>query len=94
MVKNPSANAADIRDVGLIPGSERFPRGRHGNTLQYSTWEIPWTEEPGGLPSMGSQTVRQDRSDIHSRLSFLGDCTESLFLRVCFLSFWRVGATL
>ena len=24
------------------------------------TWEIPWTEEPGGLQSMGSQTVRQD----------------------------------
>ena len=24
------------------------------------TWEIPWTEEPGGLQSMGSQGVRQD----------------------------------
>ena len=24
------------------------------------TWEIPWTEEPGGLQSMGSQRVRQD----------------------------------
>ena len=23
-------------------------------------WEIPWTEEPGGLHSMGSQTVRHD----------------------------------
>ena len=23
-------------------------------------WEIPWTEEPGGLPSMGSQRVRYD----------------------------------
>ena len=22
------------------------------------SWEIPWTEEPGGLQSMGSQTVR------------------------------------
>ena len=26
-------------------------------------WRIPWTEEPGGLQSMGSQRVRQDRSD-------------------------------
>ena len=26
-------------------------------------WEIPWTEEPGGLPSMGSQRVRHDRGD-------------------------------
>ena len=25
-------------------------------------WEIPWTEEPGGLQSMGSQRVRQDRT--------------------------------
>ena len=23
-------------------------------------WEIPWTEEPGGLPSIGSQRVRHD----------------------------------
>ena len=23
-------------------------------------WEIPWTEEPGGLPSMGSQRVPHD----------------------------------
>ena len=23
-------------------------------------WKIPWTEEPGGLPSMGSQRVRHD----------------------------------
>ena len=26
-------------------------------------WRIPWTEEPGGLQSMGSQRVKQDRSD-------------------------------
>ena len=24
-------------------------------------WRIPWTEEPGGLQSMGSQRVRHDR---------------------------------
>ena len=29
-------------------------------------WEIPWTEEPGGLQSMGSQGVRHDRA--HTRL--------------------------
>ena len=27
MAKNPPANAGDIRDVGWIPGSGRFPRG-------------------------------------------------------------------
>ena len=33
---NPPANAGDIRDVGLIPGSGRSPGGGHGNPLQYS----------------------------------------------------------
>ena len=27
-------------------------------------WRIPGTEEPGGLPSMGSQRVGHDRSDL------------------------------
>ena len=36
MVKNPSANAGDIRDVGLIPGFGRSPGGGYGNPLQYS----------------------------------------------------------
>ena len=33
VVKNPPANAGDIRDAGLIPGSGRFPGGGHGNPL-------------------------------------------------------------
>ena len=110
-LKNPPANAGDIRDAGLNPGSGRFPGEGNGNPLQYSdqirsdqslsrvwlfatpwiaarqaslsitnsrsslrlmsiesvmpsshlilcitAWEIPWTEEPGGLQSMGSQS--------------------------------------
>ena len=35
MVKNPPANAGDIRKAGLIPGSGRSPGGQHGNPLQY-----------------------------------------------------------
>ena len=31
--------------------------GTHSNTL---AWKIPWTEEPGGLQSLGSQRVRHD----------------------------------
>ena len=33
MVKNLSANAADIRDMGSTPGLGRFPGGGHGNPL-------------------------------------------------------------
>ena len=36
VVKNPPANAGDIRDMGSIPGLGRSPRGGHGNPLQYS----------------------------------------------------------
>ena len=41
MVKNPSAIAGDIRDVGLIPGLGRSPGGGHGNLLQDSCLENP-----------------------------------------------------
>ena len=41
MVKNPPANARDIRDTGLIPGMGRSPGGGHGNPLQYSCLENP-----------------------------------------------------
>ena len=41
MVKNPTANAGDIRDVGSIPGLGRSPGGGHGNPLQYSCLENP-----------------------------------------------------
>ena len=39
VVKNLPASAADVRDLGLIPGSGRSPGGRHGNPLQYSCLE-------------------------------------------------------
>ena len=41
VVKNPSASARDVRDVGSSPGSGRFPGGGHGNPLQYSCLENP-----------------------------------------------------
>ena len=58
-VKNPFANAGDIRDAGLIPGLGRSPRRGHGNPLQYPCLENPWIEEPGGLQSMGLQSWMQ-----------------------------------
>ena len=40
-VKNPSANAEDIRDVGSVPGWGRSPGEGHDNPLQYSFLENP-----------------------------------------------------
>ena len=39
VVEDPPANAGDLRDVGLIPGSGRSPGGGYGNPLQYSCLE-------------------------------------------------------
>ena len=36
MVKNQLANAGDVRDMGSIPGSARFPREGNGSSLHYS----------------------------------------------------------
>ena len=52
MVKNLSANAGDIQDADLIPGSDPLEEGMatHSSIL---AWEIPRTEEPDGLESKG-----------------------------------------
>ena len=43
--------------MDLIPGSRRSPGEGNGNPLQYSCLGNPWTEEPGGLLSLGLQRV-------------------------------------
>ena len=55
LVKNPSANAGDVRDTDSIPGFGRSPGEGNGNPLQYSCLENHMTEEAGGLEYMGSQ---------------------------------------
>ena len=41
VVKNPPANAGDIRGTAWIPGSGVSPGGQQGNPLQYSCLENP-----------------------------------------------------
>ena len=53
-VNNLPANAGDT-ELGSILGSERFPRGRNGNPLQYSCWGNPmdrgaWWATVHGVP--------------------------------------------
>ena len=66
VVTNPSNNAGDTGDVGSIPGPGRSPGGGNGNPLQYLAWNIPWTEEPSGLRSIGSQRVGHDHAAEHT----------------------------
>ena len=61
---------------GPIPGLGRVPGEGNGYPLQYSCWRIPWTEEPGGLQSMGLQTVK------HNWATFTHSCFK------CYLETW------
>ena len=54
MVKNLPANAGD---TDSIPGSERSLEKGMATHSSILAWDIPWTEEPGGLQSMESQRV-------------------------------------
>ena len=61
VIKNPSSNSGDTRDKGSIPGSGRYPGGGNANPLKcVLAWRIPWTEKPGRLQSIGSQTARHE----------------------------------
>ena len=53
-------SACDAGDPVSIPGLGRSPGEGTVYPLQYLAWRIPWTEEPGSLPSMASQRVRYD----------------------------------
>ena len=60
-VKNPPANARDSKKT-QVPSLDQEDPLEEGMTTQSSTlaWRIPWTEEPGGLQSIGSQRVGDD----------------------------------
>ena len=56
MVKNPPANAGEARDSGSTPGQEDTLEKSMATHSSILAWRIPWTEEPGGLQSMGSRS--------------------------------------
>ena len=43
--------------MSLITGSGRSPENEMATHSSILDWRIPWTEEPGGLQSMGLQRV-------------------------------------
>ena len=72
VVKNLPSYVGNLRAMDSIPGVGRCPGERHGNPLQYSCWKVPWTEEPSGLQSIGSQRVRHNWSGLACTHPFLG----------------------
>ena len=61
VVKNRPANAGDVKDPLVRSLGQEDPleeeMATHSSVL---AWRIPWTEEPGGLQSTGSQRVGRE----------------------------------
>jgi len=55
VVKNLPANAGEAGDTSSIPKLGRSHEKEMGTHSSILAWRIPWTEEPGGLQSTGSQ---------------------------------------
>ena len=53
-------SACNVGDLGLIPGLEDPMEKEMATHSSILAWRIPWTEEFGGLQSMGSQRVGHD----------------------------------
>ena len=60
VVKNLPAKAGNIRDSGWTPEWGRSPEVGNDNPHHCPFWEIPWTEEPVGIWSTGSQRAGND----------------------------------
>ena len=60
-------SARNAGDLGLIPGSGRSLEKGMASIL---AWRISWTEEPGGLQSMGSQSWKL-LSNFHFTFTFI-----------------------
>ena len=67
MIKTPPANAGG---ASLTLGGEDPLEKGLATPSSFLAWEIPWTEEPGGLQRIGSQRVAHDRACMH-HTSFL-----------------------
>ena len=67
VVKNLPADAGDVREASLIPGSGRS-QGMAAHSIVLA-WRIPWTEEPGGLQvhRVAKSQTRLKRLSTHAR---------------------------
>ena len=65
VVKNPSANARDEGDAGLIPSLGKSSRGGNGNPLQYSCLENPMDREAWQTTVHGVAKSQTRLSDQH-----------------------------
>ena len=84
MVKNLPGNAGDAFLQSL--GPEDALEKEMATYFSILAWEIPWTEEPGRLQSMGFQRVGHDRVCMCTKYHKLGTLKQQNFFSV---TFWR-----
>ena len=61
LVAQTAKNLPAVQEMGVRSlGGEDPPENRMAAHSSVLAWRIPWTEEPGGLQSMGSQRVGHD----------------------------------
>ena len=60
MIEILPANAEDVRNVVQPLGQEDPLEEGMATHSSILAWRVPWTEEPGGLQSIGSHRVRHD----------------------------------
>ena len=78
-VKNPPAvQETQVQSLGIKDPLEK-EIATHSSIL---AWEMPWTEEPGGLQSMGSQRVGHDLVTEHDNLGYI------IFLNIALYFIW------
>ena len=99
MAKKVKKSACSAGNPGSIPEGGRSPEEGNGNPTPSSilAWKIPWTEEPGGLQSMGLQRVRHnwatitftlqtDKNGYDLLMAFLWDTSVSLLFYFLYIS--------
>jgi len=66
VIKNPPANARDIKDAVQSLGWENPLEEGMETHSSILAWRIPWTEESGGLQSIGSQELDMTEATEHA----------------------------
>ena len=84
-----TCNAEDTGEADSIRGSGRSLQKGNGNPLQNSCLKSPWTEEPGGLLSKGSERVGHNWACHHWQLPLSSMFFQRRNFLVCFISLWR-----
>ena len=56
-IPNAFAGGTVFKNLPNSAGEARSPGGGNGTHSSILAWEIPWTEEPGGLQPVGSHRV-------------------------------------